>query len=233
MAKSTEQASEFHSSRIQDWPITERPRERLLEQGAVSLSLAELVAVILGTGSSSLSVIELSQRIIRLPLTTLTPSVLEGFTGMGPTKSARLLASIELGRRVFAQNGETPQKLSSSSSVVEFISPKLLGLSKEVFLAIAVDTKNRPVAVTEVARGGSDSVTLLPRDVFAEALRSGATGVICVHNHPSGDPHPSPEDRDLTRRLVEGARLLGIRFLDHVIYTSGAHFSFADAGLLT
>ncbi len=156
------------------------------------------------------------------------------FPGLGDAARARILASLELGRRFLALRMPEIRAIRTSRDVAELIAPRFAGLRKESFLSISVDVKNRPIAIDEIARGSADAVTFSPKEVFQAALAHRAHGFICVHNHPSGDPNPSLEDRALTERLEEGARLLGLRFLDHVILGDpGRFYSFADTGKLS
>ncbi|MFH1017300.1 MAG: DNA repair protein RadC [Pseudomonadota bacterium] len=208
------------------WPKSERPRERILALGPESLSLSELFAVILGHGHRGRPLFTLSQALA----CRWGPGFdVRGLPGIGDTARARILASLELGRRFMAARGSEIRAIRTSRHVVDLVSPRLAGLPRESFLTIPVDVKNRPLAVEEIARGTSDAVTFSPKDVFAAALAHQAHGFICAHNHPSGDPTPSSEDRILTNRLEEGAKLIGLRFLDHVILAGEGYFSFADA----
>jgi DNA repair protein RadC len=154
--------------------------------------------------------------------------LLSRISGVGQAKACRIVAGIELGRRLKDQEQEKVERISTSADVVRLVSGRFEGISQELFIAISVDIKNRPISIDEVARGAAESVSFFPRDVFSKAVTLGASGIVCVHNHPSGDPSPSPEDHRLTDRLREGAKLLGIRFLDHVIVANGSHYSFAN-----
>jgi DNA repair protein RadC len=143
------------------------------------------------------------------------------------------LAALELGRRRFNSGRSDRAVLRTSEDVIALLAPRLAGLSRERFFAVSVDVKNRVLSVDEIARGSSDSVVFGPKELFSVVLARQAHGVICAHNHPSGDPAPSAEDAALTARLADGARILGLRFLDHLILgESGRFYSFADAGRL-
>jgi len=140
------------------------------------------------------------------------------------------LAGLELGRRLFAEAADPDARLTTSRQVFDLILPRVLGADREMFFVVPVDVKNRLLEIVEVGRGSSEGVVFSPSEVLQAVLRTSASGFICAHNHPSGDVTPSGEDRALTRRLMEGARLVGVRFLDHVIVGGQTHYSFADAG---
>lgn len=223
------------SQPIRNWPISERPRERLLSLKATSLSIAELLAILIGEGDKGSSALDLARRVLfkdgkdsKSSLHNLSVNSLLQVQGIGPAKAARILAGLELGKRWLQEDSRLPKRIMGSSSVVEFIKPRLAGLTHEVFYLIGVDVKNRPILTEEISRGTSDGVAFLPRDAFCEAIRTKVSGMIFVHNHPSGDPTPSTEDRYLTVRLAKCASLLGLRFLDHVIVAENEFYSFAD-----
>ena len=203
-----------------------------------ALADEELVAVLLGTGRTGLPVRELAERVLdemggTLELAEATVDGLARVPGVGPTKAARIVAAVELGRRVLTRPLPRGQRLLSSRDVDAALRPRLGRASREHFLAIALDAKNRPIAEIEVAIGGLSACPVVPADVFRLLLRRAASGVVFVHNHPSGSPEPSPEDRALTHRLVRAGDLLGIRVLDHLILAQEGFFSFLDAGWLT
>lgn len=214
---------------ILSWPIAERPRERLLERGANALSTRELLAILIGTGVGKFSAVDLAERVVGLGENVAERSVgeLVRVQGLGFAKAARIVAAYELGRR----GQEIPKidkpRLTSPDEVVRFLRPRFGGLTEEIFLVVSVDVKNRPIAVHEIARGSGESVSFKPREVFEEAIKIGASGIVVAHNHPSGDPTPSGDDERLTVRLKEGAELLGLRFLDHVIIAEERYFAFA------
>ncbi|MFH1262365.1 MAG: DNA repair protein RadC [Pseudomonadota bacterium] len=214
---------------ILSWPISERPRERLLTEGANALSAAELLAILIGHGTRGVSALDLAREILSDSGTRFSGPELVRRKGLGGAKAARILAGIELGKRLILANPKETRRLSNAAAVADFIRPRFLGLSVETFWVISVDVKNRPIGVHEIARGSGEGVTFEAREAFSEPLRAGANGIVVVHNHPSGDATPSREDEKLTVRLKEGAGLLGLRFLDHVIVTDRVHFSFTDS----
>lgn len=213
------------------------PRERMRAVGTEGLSDAELLALLLGTGGRREPVVVLASRVLHevgglFALSRVGAGALEQLAGVGPTKAGRIMAAIELGRRVLTRPLTRSSRLGSSQDVDAAMRPRLGHLEMERFVAIALDAKNRPVAEVEVARGGLSACPVSPADVFRALLREAAAGVVFVHNHPSGEPSPSREDLALTERLRRAGELLGVHVLDHVIIGREGYFSFLDAGLL-
>ncbi|UVT17774.1 MAG: DNA repair protein RadC [Nitrospira sp.] len=220
------------------WPKTERPRERLLAKGSEALSDAHLLAILLRTGrrdSSAVQVaIELLDRMGGLGgLAVCGVEELCAVPGVGPAKAAQLRAALELGRRSLAVPLSTGTRISSSADLFKHFHPALRDLKHEIFKVVLLDAKNTVVKETTVSEGSLTLSIVHPREVFALAVRESAAAVIFLHNHPSGDPTPSQEDRRLTERLAAAGHLLGIRVLDHVIVGDGRYVSFADEGWLT
>ncbi|HEX4353435.1 MAG TPA: DNA repair protein RadC [Polyangiales bacterium] len=213
------------------------PRERLALHGRAALSDAELVALLLGTGTSTAKVSIVAARLLEYSgglhgLTRLSIAELETQPGIGTTKASRLLAAIELGARVHARPLERSRPITSSRDVAAALSPRLVDETREHFIAIALDAKNCPLAEVLVAIGGISACSVAPADVFRPVVRVAAVSVLFVHNHPSGDPQPSEADVAITDRLRRAGALLGVQVLDHVILGRGAYFSFLDAGLM-
>ncbi|MCA9577061.1 MAG: DNA repair protein RadC [Polyangiales bacterium] len=213
------------------------PRERLVELGAEVLSAEELVAVLLGTGSTREPVALLAARVLHElggldGLERTGPRELLRIRGLGPSKAARLGAALELGRRAATRRIPRGGQLLSSVDVDAALRPRLAASRVEEFLALPLDAKNRPTGELRIALGGRSSCPVDPAEVFRRLLREAASGVIFVHNHPSGEPSPSPEDMALTARLVDAGELLGIRVLDHIIIAAEGYFSFLDSGLM-
>lgn len=213
------------------------PRERLRAVGPARLSDAELIAILLGTGTSELPVGVLASRILHDAggldgLAKLGPGALEQVGGLGPSKSSRLLAAVELGRRVVGRPLSRKRKIASSRDVDAAYRSRLADLDVELFCAVALDAKSRPIRELEIARGGLSACPVAPADVFRALVREAASSVIVVHNHPSGEPTPSAEDVALTDRLARAGDLMGIRLLDHVVIGREGYFSFLDAGLI-
>ena len=215
----------------------EGPRERMRVVGTERLSDAELLALLLGTGARAEPVSVLASRILHelggiAGLRRIGAGALEQLAGVGPTKASRIVAAIELGRRVATRPLPRGERIGSSRDVDAALRPRLGDADAERFVAIALDAKNRPVAEVEVARGGLSACPVSPSDVFRSLIKEAAAGVVFVHNHPSGEPSPSAEDVELTERLRAAGELLGVRVLDHVIIGREGYFSFLDAGLL-
>ncbi|MGA6828862.1 RadC family protein [Nitrospira sp. NS4] len=222
---------------IAHWPETERPRERLLSKGSEVLSDAQLLAILLRTGRRDSSAVQVAMEILHHlgSLAALARSGIEELCtipGIGPAKAAQLKAALELGKRAMAVPLSTGTKLSSSADLFRHFHPTLRDLKHELFKVVLLDAKNTVIRESTVSEGSLTLSIVHPREVFAMAIRESAAGVIFLHNHPSGDPTPSAEDRRLTERLVAAGEVLGIRVLDHMIVGDGRYISFADEGWL-
>jgi DNA repair protein RadC len=224
---------QIESDRISRWPVTERPRERLLKHGAGALSDAQLLAILLRTGRRQVTAVELAMRVLKQcrgldGLGSVHGTELRRIVGIGPAKAAQLLAALELGRRVTSRPLSTSATLSSSRAVHDYFAPLVRELKQEQFWALLLDNKHRVMQDVTISSGSLTMSVVHPREAFVPAVRHVAAAVIFVHNHPSGDPTPSAEDRQLTHRLVACGALLGIPVLDHVIIGRTAFYSFAD-----
>jgi DNA repair protein RadC len=218
------------------WPETERPRERLLALGSSVLSDGETLAVIFGTGHpGSGSALTIARRL----LTTfgdlrgvLSASVTElaMMPGVGRARAATLVAVGEVARRVQSDRLDEGLVLTSAAEVYAHFGPLLVDEKRESFYAVLLTGKNRVMAKVRVSQGSLASSIVHPREAFRSAVREAAAAIIFVHNHPSGDPTPSPEDRAITQRLRRAGELMGISVLDHVVVGRGRYFSFADNG---
>ena len=223
---------------IAQWPEAERPRERLLSKGSEVLTDAQLLAILLRTGRRDSSAVQVAMEILHRvgSLAALAQSGIEELCatpGIGPAKAAQLKAALELGKRAMAVPLSTGTKLSSSADLFRHFHPLLRDLKHELFKVILLDAKNAVMKESTVSEGSLTLSIVHPREVFAMAIRESAASVIFLHNHPSGDPTPSVEDRRLTERLVAAGEVLGIRVLDHMIVGDGRYISFADEGWLT
>jgi len=212
------------------------PRERLARFGAALLSDSELLAVLLGTGRAGEDAISLAQRALKetgglWALARMSAVELASIRGIGPAKAARLVAAFEAGSRGLVSPDTIAAPLSNSETVFVRYGRRLMTSQVERFVVISVDAKNRVRAEREVARGGRTTCQVDPAEVFRLLVSESASGAIFIHNHPSGDPDPSPQDLELTQRLVAAGSLLDIRILDHVIVGSGRYTSLRDAGL--
>jgi DNA repair protein RadC len=201
--------------------LPERPRERVWRRGTAAVGDAELLAMVLGTGVRDHPVATVAAELVRsagsiATLSRASPRELAQVTGIGAARATRVAAAFELGRRAveLVQHRET---IGRPEDVYRVVAPRLAGLAQEVFIVIGVDIRNGLLDVVEVARGSVAGVEVHPREVFRPLVRMAAAGGVLVHNHPSGDPTPSHEDVELTRRLREVGTLLGIPIIDHVV----------------
>ena len=214
--------------------LEERPRERLRSVGVRNLALPELFELIVGSGGAGWSASRVAEELVRLAggslqrLASSDVAVLERVPGVGSATAARLLAAFELGRRAAADGGEAAVHIRGPADVFARMGPRLRDVPQEEFHALLLNTRHRVVREVLVTRGTLDSSLIHPREVFRHAVAEGAAGVILVHNHPSGDPTPSPEDRAVTRQLAEAGRAVGIPVLDHVVVGRGAFVSLGD-----
>ncbi|MGC4117179.1 MAG: DNA repair protein RadC [Myxococcales bacterium] len=215
-------------------PLNERPRERLLAQGGGALTDAELLATLLGSGTRGASALDVARDLIStygdLPaLGRAAAADLARLRGVGKAKACALAAALEIGRRA-----QTPRQVRPavrvSGDVFAFYGPRLGHLNHEVFHVMCLDTKHRLLRDARVVEGGLTTCSVLPREVYAPALREGAAAVVFVHNHPSGDPTPSTDDLALTARLKQAGTVLGIKPLDHIIIGEGRYVSLVDEG---
>jgi DNA repair protein RadC len=223
---------------IRELPRSERPRERLIDLGAPALSTAELLAVLLGSGGVGRTALHVGQAILaeaggalrwiaRQPVAALTT-----VPGVGTARAVAIHASLELGRRMAAEVRQDGSPVRSPRDVVQFYAPRMEDLPVEEFHVAVLDSQHRLERDITVTRGILNSSLVHPREVFREAIAERAAAVILVHNHPSGDPAPSADDRAVTEQLVAAGRLLDIPVHDHVIIGRGRYTSFAEAGLL-
>ncbi len=223
--------------RVRDWPEGERPRERLLRYGAESLSDAQLLAVILRTGSGGQGVLELAMGLIEnfeglRNIDAASPVELRSFKGLGDAKIAQIKAAFALGKRMMAESPERNASFTSSRTVNDYFAPRFRNAKKEVFLSALLDAKNRLIREVKVSEGTLTNSLIHPREAFREAIRESAASVIFVHNHPSGDPEPSRDDLAVTERLKATGEIIGIQVLDHVIIGDGRYVSLKEKGIV-
>lgn len=227
---------EINKIRIQDIPEEERPRERLIRNGPESLSNAELLGIILRTGSREENVVNLCSRILTeysiKQLSLANISRLMQVHGVGKAKAAQIAAVFELARRLETFVEEPKRKVCSPKDVYTLMYPKMREQKKEKFITLCLDTKNRILREEVVSVGSLNASIVHPREVFKSALMESSASVIMVHNHPSGDPSPSREDIMVTEKMVEGGKLLGIDVLDHIIIGEGRYVSLKDEGFV-
>lgn len=222
---------------IADWPPQERPRERLLEQGAASLSDAELVAVCLRSGICGKSAVDLARELIGrfgglAGLLACDLPVLLQVKGLGGAKAAQLVAVLELARRSLREGLKSGSALTSPGAVRDFLRLTLGARAHEVFVVLYLDAQHRVLSSDELFRGTLTQTSVYPREVVKAALAANAAAVIFAHNHPSGVAQPSQADELLTRQLKEALSLVEVRVLDHFIVAGNQTLSFAERGLL-
>ena len=232
------------SGGIKQWPEGERPREKFLQLGAQALSPAELLALIIGSGdpASGRSAVDLGRDLLiqyktLRSLADVSGAELLRVKGIGPAKATCIMAALELARRVNLDERTLAShtRFTTPSQVCEHLSylkEEFRDRHKEYFMALLLDGKNRIITRAQISEGSLNQSLVHPREVFNVAVRASAAAIILLHNHPTGDPTPSPEDIEVTRRLSEAGQLMGIRVLDHIIIGEESLYSFADHGQL-
>ena len=226
------------STGIKSWPEDDRPREKLLKKGAGALSPSELLAILLRTGVEGNSAIDLARQMLdkfgtfRNMIHT-DVSQWKEFKGLGPAKIAQIQAALEIGRR-FREDEIRPskQKISSAKDIVNILMPQMRDLKIEVFKVVYLNSNNRIIDTNDVATGTVNHAMPIVREIIHAALQKFAAAIVCVHNHPSANISPSPEDKKFTQELSAAGKLMGIKVLDHIIIGDGNHFSFADEGIM-
>lgn len=222
---------------IRDLPNGERPRERLKEYGAKHLSNIELIAILLRTGLQGENVLALSSRVLAelsglAGLGRSTIAELCAIKGLSEAKACQLLAGLELGRRFVSLSPEERVVINCSQDVANLVMGEMASLEQEHLKVLLLNTKNEVLSIQEIYVGNVNTSVVRPAEVIRPAVRDNATSVIVVHNHPSGDPAPSPEDVSITRQLVDAGKLLGVELLDHLVIGSGNRYvSLKDKGL--
>jgi len=229
--------------RINTWPSRERPRERLIAEGPDHLTDAELLAIILRVGRGTFKTGVRGDTAVTLARSLLAdfqglPGLdrtdrrdLLKFPGVSIAKVAQIKAAFELGKRLCSLTSK-PRSFESASEVASYLRPQLVGARQEIVIALLLDGQNRLLEEKVIAEGTPTQTTVYIRRVLEEALRASAATIVLVHNHPSGNPEPSPEDDETTQDLDRGARLIGLFLIDHVIIGETGHYSYADAGRL-
>ena len=222
---------------IRDWPDGEKPREKLLQQGAGALSDAELLAIFLRTGVQGSSAVDLARQLLKQFKSfrgVLDASIddFSSLSGLGPTKYAQLQAVLEIGRRYLADQVSRGSVLDSPQATRDLLRLKLRHLPHEVFACLFLDNQHQVICFEEMFRGTLDGASVYPREVVKRALALDAKALIFAHNHPSGVSEPSRADQDLTRKLCHALDLVEIRVLDHFVIGDGEPVSFAERGLL-
>ncbi|HHY14260.1 MAG TPA: DNA repair protein RadC [Thermoanaerobacterales bacterium] len=225
---------------MKDFPVGEQPTERLLEHGAQNLTDAELIAVIIRTGNRKETAIDLSQKLLKGAnglyglrfLLEASNEELSKTKGIGPVKIAQIKAALEIGKRLFPIKETEPNTIKSPEDVAYLLMNEMRYLDKEHFKAVLLNTKNHVLSIEDISVGNLNASIVHPREVFKTAIRRSSGSVILVHNHPSGDPTPSKEDINVTKRIVESGELLGIPVLDHIIIGDGTFTSLKGKNLI-
>lgn len=223
---------------IKNWSLDDRPREKLLQKGRGSLSNAELMAILIGSGSRSESAVSLSKRILLSvennlsELGKLEISQLTKFKGIGEAKAITIAAALEIGRRHRSENALVRKKITGSNAVFEILQPVVGELPHEEFWILYLNNSNKVIQMYQLSKGGITGTLVDVRLVLRKALEIGAVALIIAHNHPSGTLKPSQSDKNITQKLKTAASSLDIKLLDHLIITEKAYLSFADEGLL-
>ena len=223
------------SRSIKNWPEDDRPREKLLSRGAGVLSDAELLAILLRTGQKGASALDHGRALMEQfgdfrQLASAGVGDLCTVKGLGPAKAAQILAALEIARRYGERSFRVGEPFRGSSDVYAHFRERLAAEKREHFYAVLLDNKHRKIKDVSVSQGSLTASIVHPRDVFAPVVRESAAAVIFVHNHPSGDPTPSKEDIEITRRLREVGDIMGVRVLDHIVVGDGRYVSFVDDG---
>ena len=224
---------------IKDWPAEDRPREKLIDKGAQALTDTELLAIVLRNGNASTGETAVDQARALLEkfhslkgIDQASIGEITSVKGIGPAKASQLKASLEIARRVGNHPWENGQPLRSSEDVFHHFRDILEKEKREFFYVVLLNNKNRKLRDVKISEGSLTASLVHPREVYNPVIRESAAAVIFVHNHPSGDPAPSPEDIEITRRLKEVGEVMGVRVLDHIVIGHDRYFSFSDKGML-
>ena len=223
---------------LRELPWEERPRERLMAHGGQSLTIAELLAILLRTGRKGESALEIGRALAAMPgglagLSRLTAAQLAAVKGIGPVKAVTVLAALELGKRCAVQKTQTRLTIRSAADAAAVVMPRLRYETKEHFIVLLLDTKHHVIDMPVISIGTLDMSVVHPREVFFPAVVQHAAAMILIHNHPSGEPSPSREDHAVTDKLVQAGLIFDIPVLDHIVIGDGSYVSFREKGWLT
>ena len=224
----------MHIKTIKEIPLNDRPREKMAANGAAVLTDAELIAILLRTGTAEKSAIDIASEMtadggLYKRLAGITRlNELTNIKGLGQAKAATVLAALEIGRRIASAKPIEKIHLSCPQDVADFLMPRLRYAAKEQFVVILLNNKNKVIGTEVVSEGSLSSSIVHPREVYAPAILHHAAAIMVAHNHPSGDPKPSTEDIEVTRMLARSGKVLGIPMIDHVIIGDGNYYSFLE-----
>ena len=223
---------------IREWDPLDRPREKLLQGGRLILSDAELLSILIGTGNRRENAVDLARRILGSTgnslnrLADLSVADLTRFDGIGKVKALSIITALELGRRRRGEIQREKERIISSNSVFELMQPLIGDLGHEEFWILYLNGANRVESKVQLSKGGMTATLVDVRLIFKLAMQHKATSIILCHNHPSGNLTPSEADKNLTRKIIQGGKLLDIKVVDHVIIAEQGHFSFVDENLI-
>jgi DNA repair protein RadC len=231
-----DESSSYHT-KIKDWPENERPREKLIHAGPDTLTEAELLAILIGSGTGKITAVDLAKRLLveyknLRAIAGLDVGDLQHFKGIGEARAVSIVAAFELARRLHSLPEEERHVIRTPDDVAERFIPRLRDMKQEVFIVLLLNSANRIMKEVTVTRGLLNSSLTHPREVFRSAIVESAASVILLHNHPSGNPEPSQEDISITKQIVEASKVVGIPVHDHIIIADNSYTSFADRGLL-
>ncbi|MBQ3739011.1 MAG: DNA repair protein RadC [Bacteroidales bacterium] len=224
---------------IKEWALDDRPREKMIAKGKAALSNAELLAILIGSGNSELSAVDLSRAVLDkvgndlIALSNLSLNELMDHKGIGAAKAVSIMAALELGKRRRGAEASLPEEVKDSKTSFERFLSHIDDMKQEHFLVMYLDQSFHELKVECISNGGTTNVIADPRIIFKHALNHGATCIILGHNHPSGNPRPSKDDRQLTQKIVSAGKLLDIAVIDHIIIGNERYYSFRDHGEMT
>ena len=224
---------------IKEWAVDDRPREKMIVKGKAALSNAELIAILIGSGNSEQSAVELSRSILDsvdnnlIALSNLTLEDLMQHKGIGEAKAITIMAALELGKRRRGAEASLPTEVKDSKDSFERFLPYIDDMRQEHFLVLYLNQSNHALKVECISNGGTTNVIADPKVIFKNALNLNATCIVLGHNHPSGNPRPSADDRQLTKKLIAAGKLLDIAVIDHIIIGNERYYSFRDHGEMT
>lgn len=224
---------------IRELPAVERPREKLFGQGGKNLSNTELIALLIGSGTQEAGAITLAGRVLAMTESGLSslkgasPEELLEIKGIGVASASRILAAAELGARIANETPYGRQRIFGADDVYKMFAAEFSGEKQEIVTALLLNARYEIIGRETVSKGGIVNAHVESRDVFRPAVKRGATGVILIHNHPSGDPTPSDDDLNATREIEKAGELIGVKLIDHIIIGSGRHISLRDMNAIT
>lgn len=223
---------------IRDVHIADRPRERLIRQGAGSLSNQELIAILLRTGTKEESVLMLANRVLKSfdkiqDFKDATVEEMMAVKGVGQAKAVQILAAVEIGKRIYRKHSEGRYVIKSPEDAAAYLMTDMSSLVQEHFVVLFLNVKNEVLHKQTIFIGSLNSSIVHPREIFREAVKRSAASIIAAHNHPSGNPSPSPEDIEVTKRLVKAGSIIGIELLDHLIIGDHRFISLKEKGYMS